>query len=266
MEGDSRRIEEKALDIVDEVVRRTESGEKTDSEMEKLRGSECEKCRRVICEAIPDCFDHVLLRCEFCHCDCHDRGFQENSFETLNNRIEKFNLEEDEEPWRLSELYSGMIRWTERYDPDNQDKIWELLDKKQQCEEKRPESKRKAAKLGKITSRKIRWLTINKSADCPEIFSLHEKNLALSTSSGDRRSQAMALSLMIRWITEHAPERIDECDRLWEMQLTADKLRFFEGSTESDISQRITLALMIRWYCKYKPSEEEKIFKLVRRF
>ena len=259
----------KALKIIDDVRKRVDAGtnQKKDEKIEEvIPGTECGKCGREICASNPECWDHIILDCEFCHSGwCTGSKTTLRSLERLKKEIEKYELSEDKEKWRLSDLYSGMIRWTEKFDGENQEMIWKMLEKKRECEEGRPESKRKSEKLGKINSRKIRWIRRNISDESPEIFSLLEETLALSISSEDYLSQAMTLKQMVTWITQNDPDRIGECDRLWEMQLKADKKKFSEGMADSNTSVKITLRNMIKWYSKYKPEDEEKIYKQVQR-
>ncbi len=257
-----------ASEIIDEVQRRVRAEaeqSKKIKEEEELQESECQICLRKVCVSNPECWDCVILDCEFCHGGCLDDDFPGKSFDRLEKLIEEFELNGGDEPWKISDLYSGMIRWTERYDRENQDRIRIMLDKKKESEKGRPESRRKSEKLGRINSRKIRWIRTNESEESPEIFSLLEENLALSTSSGDYLSQAMSLNQMVTWITQNDPGRIDECDEFWEMQLIADKKKFTAGLVDSNLSEKITLRNMVIWYSKYRPENEKRIYKLVQR-
>ena len=260
----------KALEIIDEVRKRvteeTNQKKKDDKIEEVIPGEECRKCGRNICASNPECWDHIILDCELCHSEwCTGSDTALRSLERLKKEIEKYELREDKEKWRLSDLYSGMIRWTEKFDGENQEMIWQMLEKKRECEEGRPESKRKSENLGKINSRKIRWIRRNVSDESPEVFSLLQENLALSISSEDYLSEAMTLNQMVTWITQNDPDSIGECDHLWEMQLKADKKKFSEGMVDSNTSVKITLRNMIKWYSKYKPEDEERIYKQVQR-
>ena len=243
-----------------------ESDEHRSSEEEDLDLPKCHECDRGLCPHGRDCVDHIFLCCDFCHEGEHHDGFAAESLARIEEAIEK-NQSKDQVPvWELSEILAAKIRWIVKFDVGDQGQIWNLLDSRFRLEQSRPNPVRRAEKLGKINSMKIKWIRRNESQSSPKIFDLLEEIHDLALEVDDYKTQAMSLRQMVNWITMHEPDRIEDAMKYWEMQLAADKAMHTSGKSDSNINEKITLRKMIQWMTEFYTKDHNLVYKLFIRY
>ena len=252
----NKKLKEKAKNRAPGIIEEAKSRAKREA-----RGTECGKCSRAFCDDGSDCWDHAMLDCDLCHEGEHEPGFRKESRDRLDSKLKEYKQSESE-PWKVSEVAQGLIRWTNEFDEGNPERVWSLLQLQKEADLKRPDSIEKNELLGKGNSKQIRWLRENSSADSELVRSLLEENYDLGRESLDYQTQAMSLTQLIDWITEYDADSIDECIGLWDKVLEADKEKYRNRQEFADISIRKTYRKMIRWYSEFKPTEEEKIYKI----
>ena len=247
--------------------------------------AECSECGKALCPRINEgCKLHFMGVCDGCHPEKHEDGFREIWWIRLETALISPSFETD--PKRKYHTYCGMYNWVRKYDSENSEKLWELLEK--QFDAGIPISFRSQSFT---IQEMIRWVQKFDSSNHNREWDLLERWRNYSEQDEDSKQLQKVLLRMSRWVEEHDPEN---SEKLWELltirytsgglpfllklmgDLLAEKfpqdrdkvIQLFDLQMKKDVSERdlkgqsIALQNSINFLGKNAPDEIGKIWEL----